>query len=272
MTPPALESTRPVRAVIAEDEPLQRRHLRALLEAEATDVVVVDEAGDGAATVAALREHRPELLFLDVQMPGLDAFGVIEEIGVEQMPVTIFVTAYDQYALRAFEVHALDYVLKPYDGERLAKAVRRAVAQLRRGPSAEEGARLLALLAELRERRTYPERLPVRAGGRVRFVEVAAIDRVEAAGKNVRIHAAGEVHECRDSLARLEEEELDPRRFVRIHRSTIVNVARVKEIQSWFGGEYVLILRDGARVTTGRGYRQAVARLIGQGAGGRARR
>ena len=248
------------RAVIAEDEPLQRALLRSLL-ADQPRVEVVAEAGDGVAAVEAIREHRPDLLFLDVQMPELDAFGVIDEIGLERMPVTIFVTAYDQYALKAFEVHALDFLLKPFDGERLGKAVRRALDQLRRPAVPDDSAQLLALLAELRTRGAYPERLPVRSEGRVRFVDVAAIDWIEAAGKHVRIHAGPETHELRETMASVER-KLDPRRFLRIHRSTIVHAARVKEVQPWFGGDYVLILRDGTRLQSGRGHRDAVVGLI----------
>ena len=250
----------PIRAVIAEDEPLQRKLLRTML-AEEPDIRVVAEAADGAATVQAIRDHRPELIFLDVQMPELDAFQIVSAVGLDRMPVTIFVTAFDQYALRAFEVHALDYLLKPFDGDRLSHAVRRAVAQVRQAATDGAGERLTSILREIGERRAAPARLALRADGRVLFVDTAAIDFIEAAGKLVRVHAGRERHEVRDTLKALAT-QLDPGQFVQVHRSTIVNVSRIREIQSWFQGDYVLILRDGTRITTGRAYRPNVQQLM----------
>ena len=252
--------TAPVRALIAEDEPLQRKLLRTML-ADEPAVQVVAEAADGAAAVRAIREHRPELIFLDVQMPELDAFEIVSQVGLERMPVTIFVTAFDQYALRALEVHALDYLLKPFDSERLSHAVQRAVTQVRQATSGDAGERLTSILREISARHEAPTRLALRADGRVLFVDVAAIDFIEAAGKLVRVHAGAERHEIRDSLTSVAA-QLDSSQFVRVHRSTIVNAGRVREIQPWFQGDYVLILRNGMRVTSGRAFRANVQALM----------
>jgi two-component system, LytTR family, response regulator len=249
----------PLRVVVAEDEPLQRKLLVEMLGAE-SGIIVVAEAADGPAALEAIARHAPDLLFLDVQMPELDAFQVIEEIGVEHMPVTVFVTAYDAYAIKAFEVRALDYLLKPYDSERLHLAVRRAGEVVRqRAAHARDAA--LDLLTELHGRHRHAERLPVRTDGRILFLDTALIDWIEADGKVARFHLGKSECEARQSLSSVER-QLDPARFVRVHRAAIVNVSRIAEMQPWFKGDYVIVLREGTRITTGRSYRDAVRRLL----------
>jgi two-component system, LytTR family, response regulator len=252
-----------LRAVIADDEPLARSLLRSML-VDHGDVEVVAEAGDGRSAVRAITEHRPDLVFLDVQMPELDGFGVVETLGVDRMPPVIFVTAYDQYAIRAFDIHALDYLLKPFDAERVDRALRRAQSRLSEPGLADLGLRLAELLKGAREPgKKFPERLPIKREGRVRFVDMDEIDWIEADGKTLRVHAGKEVHVLRDTMTSLEA-RLDPKRFTRLHRSTIVNMGRIREVQPWFQGDFVVILSDGTRLTTGRVYRDNVRKLIEQ--------
>lgn len=250
-----------IRALIVDDEPLARQRLRALLENE-PDLELIGECADGQEAVAAIREHEPDLLFLDVQMPKLDGFRVLEAIGPEQMPVTIFVTAYDRYALQAFEVHALDYLLKPFDRKRFQKAVRRARAQLQSEQSHTVDPRLLALAEGVKATRKPQERLVIKAGGRVFFLKIDEIDWVEAAGNYARVHCGGEAHLLRETMSGLED-RLDPNKFLRIHRSTIVNIERIQELQPWFHGDYVVILRDGTQLTLSRSYRQKLQEFFG---------
>jgi two-component system LytT family response regulator len=251
-----------MRTLIVDDEPLARQRLRTLLEAEA-DVQVIGECFDGGRAVAAVLEQKPDLLFLDVQMPALDGFAVLEALTPERMPVVIFVTAYDHYALRAFEVHALDYLLKPFDRERFAKALERARKRIQQDHSADVSQRLLALLEDVKESRKPLERLAIKSGGRVSFVRTEEIDWVEAAGNYLRLHAGDDIHLLRETMSGLEA-RLDARQFVRIHRSTIVNLERVRELQPSFHGDYVVILRDGTELTLSRGYRDRVQELLGQ--------
>jgi two-component system LytT family response regulator len=261
-------SMRRIRAIVIDDEPLARSYLRTLL-ANSPDVEIVGEAADGRSAIAAIRDLQPELLFLDVQMPSLDGFELVERLGEASLPYVVFVTAYDQYALKAFEVHALDYLLKPFDGERLARSVRRAATLIRGGASGIDlKERLLAMLGDLSalERPISPVRIPVRSDGRIRFVEVERIDWIEASDKVSRLHVGKDVHVLRDSLTNLEE-QLDPARFVRIHRSVIVNVARIREMQPWFQGDFVVILHDGTRLTSGRAYRQRLQAIARRGTG-----
>jgi two-component system LytT family response regulator len=248
--------------LIVDDEPLARRRLRDLLEPEA-DFELAGEAGDGRQAVAALRSLRPDLVFLDVQMPLLDGFGVVEEVGADAPPALIFVTAYDRFALRAFEVHALDYLLKPFDRDRFHKALERARAQLRREEPADLPRRLLALLNDVRPGASPPERLVIKAEGRVSFVRVDELDWVEAAGNYVRLHASKNTFLLRETMSHLEV-RLDPRRFVRIHRSIIVNVERIREIQPAFHGDSVVILRDGTELTLSRSYRDRFQEFLGE--------
>jgi two-component system LytT family response regulator len=226
-----------------------------------TSLEVVGQAADGLEAVEQIRSLAPDLVFLDVQMPGLDGFGVIETVGTQRMPKTIFVTAYDQYAIKAFDVHALDYLLKPYDAARFDRAVSRAVAAIGDAEPDAVSLQLCELLAHLRARRQYVDRLTVRTDGRVRLVDVAAIDWIESSGKFVKLHVGATTFESRDTLSATER-RLDPQVFVRVHRSVVVNARRVVEIQPMFHGEYVLLLRDGSKIFTGRTYRDEVARLM----------
>src|SRR5713226_9335661 len=242
-----------IRILLVDDEPLARERLRRFLEKEA-EVEVVGECANGREAVSAIKRHSPELVFLDVQMPELDGFGVLAELKDEPMPAIIFVTAYDQYALRAFEVHALDYLLKPFDRERFEKALARAKRQIRR-PDDELHERLLALLEDLKPGQKYLERLVIKSGGRIFFLRAEEIDWIEASGNYVRLHAGKESHLLRDTMHGIEG-RLDPARFVRVHRSTIVNLDRIKELHPWFRGDHVIVLRDGTRLTLSRGCRE----------------
>jgi two-component system LytT family response regulator len=247
--------------LIVDDEPLARQRIRKLLEAE-PDIEVLGECGDGRKAITTIEEERPDLVFLDVQMPGLDGFSVLEHIGIDRMPGVIFVTAYDRYALRAFEVHALDYLLKPFDRERFQKALERARAQINRSRTAEVNKQLLALLEDVKSARKYQERFVIKSSNRVLFIRVEEIDWIEAAGNYARLHIGNETHMLRETMSALEE-KLDPEKFLRIHRSTIVNIERIQELQPWFHGDYVVLLKDGKQLTLSRSYRQKLQELFG---------
>lgn len=255
-----------VRVLVADDEPIGRHRLVRLLQAE-TDTEVVAACADGEEAVVAIREHSPDVVLLDIQMPYLDGFEVVSALGEAQQPVVIFVTAHDQYALRAFEVHAFDYLLKPVDQDRLRETIARAVSSAGRVPQLSPTRRILCLLEELnaKERARGRERLVVRTAERAFFLRTETIDYIEAAGKFVHLHVGKTVHALRESMAELEA-ELDPTRFLRISRSAIVNLDRIQEIQPWFQGDYVLILSDGTRITSTRGYRDNMRRLLGRSA------
>src|SRR5262245_7487579 len=217
-----------IRTLIVDDEPLGRERLRTLLEND-PDIELVGECGDGAEAVATLREQECDLVFLDVQMPELDGIEVVDQIGPERMPAVIFVTAYDRYALRAFEVHALDYLLKPFDRERFERALERAKLHIQRAKTSEAQQQLLALLEEVKPGRKPLDRVVLRSSGRVFFLRVEEIDWIEAAGNYLRLHAGTETHLLRETMNAFEE-RLDPKQFLRIHRSMIVNCERIQEL------------------------------------------
>ena len=255
-----------VRVIVADDEPIGRHRLVRLLQAE-PDTDVVAACADGEEAVEAIREHAPDIVLLDIQMPNLDGFEVVAALGDAHQPVVIFVTAHDQYALRAFQVHAFDYLLKPVDQDRLREALARAVSSAARLPQPSPTRRILGLLEELnaRERARGRERLVVRTPERAFFLRTETIDYIEAAGKFVHLHVGRTVHPLRESMAELEQ-ELDSARFLRISRSVIINLDRIQEIQPWFQGDYVLILTDGTKLTSTRGYRDNMRRLLGRSA------
>lgn len=244
-----------MRILIADDEPVARRRIRRLLRSQA-DVDVVAEAGDGRAAVDAIYRLAPDLVFLDVQMPELDGFGVVSALPPPR-PAIVFVTAFDHYALRAFEIHALDYLLKPFTRERFEEAFARA----RRPKGADVDAALTALVDSLADR-LYLTRLAVKDVGRIRLVDADDIEWIRAADNYVVVRAAGHDHLVRDTMDRLER-ELDPRRFVRIHRSTIVHIKRIKELRPALHGDMAIVMRDGTRFTLSRSYRERVSRVLG---------
>jgi two-component system LytT family response regulator len=242
-----------MRILIVDDEPLACERIRTLLAAE-SDVEIVGECHDGRSALSAIAALSPDLVFLDVQMPEMDGFAVLQSIEPGRMPAVIFVTAFDQYAIRAFEVCALDYLLKPFDRERFARALARGRAEYRSRGAGDLDTRLKNALEEWNNRRKYLDRLVIRSGGRVFFLRVEELDWIEAAGNYVRLHAGTEEHLYRETMARLES-SLDPEKFVRIHRSAIVNVDRVKELHPLFRGDYTVILRDGRELTLSKAYR-----------------
>lgn len=251
-----------IRALIVDDEPLARERLRTLLAAEA-DVEVVAECGDGAEAVSVVARLRPDLLFLDVQMPEMDGFHVLEALGeADAPPSVIFVTAYDKYALRAFEVHALDYLLKPFDRERFTRALSRARASLLRQRKGAIDERLLALLADIKPEPKHLERLVIKASGRVFFIKTEEIDWIEAASNYVCLHVGPESHLMRETMSALES-KLDPRKFLRASRSAIVNIEKIKELHPLFRGDYEVVLHTGARLTLSRAYREKLQELLG---------
>jgi len=209
-----------------------------------------------------IRAQRPDLLFLDVQMPELDGFGVLEALAGEPMPVIVFVTAYDEYAIRAFDVHAVDYLLKPFDEDRFRTALGRARSRLAEQRADTIDQRLEAVLSALRAREQYADRLLVKSEGRVTVVQVDDVDWIEAADNYARVHTARGRYLVREPIKSLER-KLNPRRFARVHRSAIVNLARVRELQPMFGGEYVIILSTGTKLTLSRGYRDAFRDRLG---------
>lgn len=249
-----------IRALIVDDEPLAREGMRLHL-GEHSDIEVIGECGDGATAVTAIRNLDPDLVFLDVQMSEMDGFGVLRELEGEDLPAIVFVTAYDQFALQAFDAAALDYLLKPLDPERLVGTLERVRTRLEGRERREHSDRVLTMLAQFGAQPRHIERLVTRSDGKIRIIRVNDIDYIEAAGNYAKIHVAGKMHLVREGMNSLEA-KLDPHKFLRIHRSVIVRIDRIKELESLYQGDYVVVLHDGARLTTGRKYREAIQEFI----------
>jgi len=280
----SLQSPRPdagavIRAIIVDDEQLARRGIRARLE-RVDGYHVVAECASGREAIAAIREHQPAVVFLDVQMPGVDGFGVVEEIGAERMPVVIFVTAFDNHALKAFEAHAFDYLLKPIDDVRFATTIERARHRVVEREESGVARRLAALMNDIRPAlgteqgiarhpgaadavATPVNRIVVRERDRVLLIDVGEIDWIGADGDYVRVHASGRSHLIRDTMVAMEN-RLDRGAFVRIHRSTIVNTSRIRELRPYSSREYAVILRDGTRLRLSRRYRERLRDHFGE--------
>jgi two-component system LytT family response regulator len=257
--------TQPIRALIVDDEPAARASIRALV-ADDPQIVVVGECADGRSALHAIRDQVPHLLFLDVQMPEMDGFTMLRQLDGSALPVIVFTTAYDQYALRAFDVHALDYLLKPFDDERFRQALDHAKEQVRRGRLGAVSRQLRDLLDESDQpsasRDRYLKRLVIKSAGRMTVLTVRDIDWIEAEGDYLRLHVGRGHHVLHEAMRSLER-QMDPARFVRIHRSTIVNVERIKELQPYSRGEYVVILHDGTRLKLARGSRAKLESALG---------
>ena len=250
-----------MRVVIADDEALARKKLRIMLSSE-PGVQILTECQDGSETIRALTTYKPDVLMLDIQMPDFDGFEILSRVSPDTMPIVIFTTAYDRHAVRAFEAHALDYLLKPFDQERLRQAMNRARAELLTGKDREATYRILNYLSE--SAGTQPaldRRLVIRAGGRVVFLNLDEIDWVEAAANYVKINAGKESYLLRKGIGEIAD-RLDPAHFVRIHRSTIVNIRRIKELQPVNSGEYIVVLKSGKELSCSRGYRAGLQQLI----------
>jgi two-component system LytT family response regulator len=250
-----------IKTLIVDDEPLARRNLRLLLEND-PQIEVMGECRNGREAVRAIENSAPDLLFLDIQMPEMDGFDVLAQVGPERIQAIIFVTAFDQYALKAFEVHALDYLLKPFDDARFARALQQAKSQIEQHEISELTQKLLALLEERetdrqhrRGQKTYLTRLMIKLASRVVLLKVSEIDWIEADGNYAKLHVGRKSHLLREKMQDLED-QLDPRRFVRIHRSIIVNLNRIKEMHPHFNGDYILVLEDGTQLKLSRSRRE----------------
>ncbi len=269
---------RKIRALIVDDESLAREALLVLLNDD-PEIEVIAECRNGKEAVTVIREQGPDVVFLDIQMPEMDGFQVVEEVGARRMPVTIFVTAYDKHALRAFEAHALDYLLKPFDHDRFDTALQRAKTFVRQQKLGEISESLLAALQGLKskdgespsgadyrkpERAAHQEpidRVAIKSGGRVYFLKAEEIDWVEGAGDYLTLHSGSQTHLIRETMGNFHA-KLDPKKFLRIHRSTLVNIERIKDIRPLYKGEYVVTLTSGIALKASRGYRHEIQSLL----------
>jgi two-component system LytT family response regulator len=252
-----------IRALVVDDEPLARDMLREMLEDD-SEVEIVAECANGREAVEAIKSTKPDLVFLDIQMPEMGGFEVLESLDPAATPYIIFVTAYDQYAVRAFEVHAFDYLLKPFDRERFDAAWQRVKAQIKTDQSGERDRHILELLQELKSGPRHLERLVIKNGGRVFFLNVQDVYCIESEGNYVRVYDNQKGYLLRETISNLEE-QLDPRQFRRIHRSAIVKIDRIKEMQPWFHGEYRVIMENGKQLTLSRNYRSNLQGAVGNG-------
>ena len=251
-----------IRVLIVDDEAPARQRLADLLRKDSR-IGLILEVADGISAVESIQTQRPDLVFLDVQMPELDGLGVIDAVGAAQMPLTVFVTAYDQHALRAFEANALDYLLKPFSDERFEAALLRARARLHEHNTSEFGQRMIKMLSAAPQAQRPWDRLVIKTGGSTRFVRVVEIDWIEAAGVYVNLHIADQQLLYRASLHELAE-RLDARRFVRVHRSAIVNIESIVQLEPISHGEFDVVLKNGARTRVSRGYRAQLENRLGQ--------
>ncbi|HEX8398329.1 MAG TPA: LytTR family DNA-binding domain-containing protein [Pyrinomonadaceae bacterium] len=250
-----------MKILIVDDEPLARERVRRHLRDE-PGVEIVGEAGNGREAVSAIEEKTPDLVFLDVQMPEMNGFDVLRALEENKIPAIVFTTAYDKYAIQAFEFHALDYLLKPFSRERFKRAVRHAREQLENSrQSGNIDERLVSLLENLKAKK-YLERIVVKNSGRVFFIKTEEIDWIEAAGNYLKLHVGRDAHLIRETMQSIEA-KLDPEKFFRIHRSTLVQIDRIKELHPLFGGDYAVILRNGTELNLSRNYRERLPELFG---------
>ncbi len=252
----------PITAIIVDDEAPARDRVRDLIAAEA-DVTVVAECADGKEAIAAIIQHRPDLVFLDIQMPETDGFDVLRALDAQMLPFVIFTTAFDQHALRAFEFHAVDYLLKPFKPSRFHAAVQMVRERLRQQAASGERDtdRILTMLEQLGQKRAHVARFVVRSASRVLIVDAADIDWIESSANYATLHVGEKSHLYRETMRALEE-QLDPSQFVRISRSAIVNIARIRELKPFAKGEYTVFLRDGTKLTMTRGIRELQQSLV----------
>lgn len=259
-----MSSIRPLRTLIIDDEPLAREGIRLLIGSDA-DIQIVGEAEDGQSAIDAILEHRPDLVFLDVQMPEKSGLDALREVPSERLPLVVFVTAFDRYAIDAFEAHALDYLLKPVVAERFSRTLARVKSRFRERELSEVTKRLMALMHGQETLsgppQRFAERIPVPFGGKVQLVPVSAIDWIEAEDDYVRLHVGKTTHLLRKTLTAFES-ELNPEHFARIHRSRIVNLSRIKELRPHGQGEYTIVLVDGTSLKLSRTYRERIAKLL----------
>ena len=256
-----MTNARRIRALVVDDEPLAREMIREMLEDD-SDVEIVAECANGREAIEAIKSNQPDVVFLDIQMPELGGFEVLESVERQAVPYVIFVTAYDQYAVRAFEVHAFDYLLKPFDRERFDAAWQRVKKQIKLHQTGERDRHILALLEELKSGPRHLERLVIKNGGRVFFLNVQDIYCIEAEGNYVRVYDNQKGYLLRETISSLEE-QLDPKQFRRIHRSAIVKIDKIKEMQPWFHGEYRIIMENGKQLTLSRNYRSNFQGAVG---------
>ena len=265
-TPAPAPAPAAIRVLVVDDEPLARSGMVDLLRRD-RELSVVGECGDGAEAVAAIGSLSPDLVLLDVQMPEADGFEVLRAVGADKMPAVVFVTAYDRFAVKAFEVNAVDYLLKPFDDERFKAAIERAKRNLRQETVKQLSHRLAGLLepvsAEDHVPPRYLTRIIIKDAGRAFFLAVDELDWIEAADYYVKLHSRGKTHLLRQPLQSLET-RLDPARFFRIHRSTVVNLDRVRELQTLFRGEHAVILQDGTKLKLSRNRKESLEAVLGQ--------
>jgi len=251
-----------IRVLLSDDEALARGRLRSLLQEE-PDLEIVAECGDGNSAIALIEREKPDLVFLDIQMPEVDGFGVVEALQKRgKLPLTVFVTAYDRYAMRAFDVHALDYLLKPVNKGRLGEALEHARKQLLHPSEPMFQKRVLEMLSDLDHRHTGPERIVVKSDGEIVCLKPTEIDWAESAGNYVCLHVGAVTHILRETITALEN-RLGARQFLRVHRSTLVNVDRIKTLKPSLYGDYSILLRDGTKLTLSRGFRETVLKRLG---------
>lgn len=254
--------TAKITALIVDDEPLARKFVRRMLEKHSS-VEIVGECGNGQEAAGAITEKKPDLVFLDVQMPEMDGFTALETVGTAALPQIVFVTAYEQYAIHAFEAAALDYLLKPFDQPRFDKAMTRVYEKFAdREQARTEQKQIAALLENVREKPTYLERLVVKTGGRIIFLKTSEVDWIQADDKYAHLHTGNKSHLVRQTLGALEA-QLDPQKFIRIHRSAIVNIERIKELQPMFTGEHTVVLENGTKLTLSRSYKNKLFEILG---------
>jgi len=254
--------TNKIKVLIVDDEPLARRGIRQLLESE-QDFEIAGEAANGREAVTAIQKFAPDLVFLDIQMPLLDGFSFIEKVGAQNLPEIVFVTAYDEYAIRAFEINALDYLLKPVDPERFQKTLERVREQIKNKQPRQMEQKLAALLENLKlpESEKYLERIAIKENGRVTFLNIDEILWISSEGNYVGLHTKGETHLLRETMDAIER-KLDSRKFLRLRRSTIVRIEQIKELYPLFNGEFEVVLKSGAKLSSSRRYRQNLDALL----------
>lgn len=251
-----------IKALIVDDELLARKFIRRMLKQD-PDFEIAGESGNGKEAVEMIRAQKPDVVFLDVQMPEMDGFGVLEAVGLGQLPDIVFTTAYESYAIRAFELHALDYLLKPFDQQRFRDAIKHAKERVHSRQQEDGRLQIGALLERINSKQAYLDRLIIRADGRITFLNTREIDWIVADDKYVHLHTGSGARMVRQTLTAMEA-QLDPVKFVRVHRSTMVNVDRIKELQPLFNGEYSVLMDDKTKLTLSRKYKDKLFQLLGK--------